>query len=146
MLIKFFPEQIVKHWDEIKMAIENALPPIAGDSPNRMNNILEELLMDRMQCWVAVNKNGRINGIGTTQLIEDHLTETKNLLVYSAFSIGVTTKEDWIRGFEVITKYAKSKGCKNIVGYTNNPKVVENMNKFGMDTSNVYFSMPLVIK
>ena len=145
MLIKFLPDQISKHWGEIKKAIEAALPPTAGESPDKMNNILEELLLDNMQCWVNVNnETGKINGIGTTQVIVDTGTKIRNLLIYTAYSLGEeTTSKDWKEGYKTICKYANSKGCQRLIGYTSIEKVVKLAEWLGGESKFRFITIPL---
>jgi len=131
MLVKLFPEQVAERWDFIKPAIDNSLPLLADDeSPDRMNNILESLLLNQMHCWVSYNGK-KINGVVTTKIAFDDATKTNSLLLYSAYSFGDTNKSDWIGGFETLSKFAKSIKCSKLIAYTDNEDIVRLFERLG---------------
>jgi len=49
-LVKLLPDQIIKYWDLLKPGIGDALQQLDGNLPERLNEILGDLLMKRMQC------------------------------------------------------------------------------------------------
>ena len=106
MLIKLLPAQISKYWNLIGHAIEVAAPPTAHCSPGRMNNILQALLEDRMQGWLAVeqatNGNEKAVGVVVTTVTEETCSGLKNFLVYAVFSYSsnVVSLQIWRDGLE----------------------------------------------
>lgn len=55
-MLKFYPDQVARHWEKIGYAIEQALPPIADSrkSESRMNEILESILAGKLEVHVFV--------------------------------------------------------------------------------------------
>jgi len=122
------PDQVSNFWDIIKYAIEQSVPPIEGDSPDKMNNVLAELLSFKKQCWASyiVEGDKRIfEGIVITQVIDDTTAGTRSLLIYCLYGYREVAKESWIKGAKALAKYAKSKGCNRMLAYTDVPSLIE---------------------
>jgi len=131
VLVKLFPDQIAERWDFIKPAIDGSLPMIADDeSPDRMNNILESLLLDQTQCWISSNK-GKVNAVVTTKIAFDDTTKTSSLLLYSVYSFGETVRKDWIEAFGTLSKFAESKECSRLIAYTDNEDLIRLSERLG---------------
>ena len=45
MLVRFFPHQVAEHWELLGEGIRAGLPPIAGESDEKMNNVLKNILL-----------------------------------------------------------------------------------------------------
>jgi hypothetical protein len=122
MLIRLLSEQISNHWPIIKAAITESLPPIAGESSEKMNRILENLLCDKMQCWVGckVDANKQeIEGVAVTTISYDFCSDTRSLLIYCLYGYQKIEKQTWLDGLGTLTSYARSKGCIRIIAYSN---------------------------
>jgi len=150
MMIQLRVEQIADHWDIVKHAIEQSLPPIAGDeSDGRMNRILSAALSGRLQCWISYeieeDKLRKLNGIATTQILIDDVCDVKNLLIYSVFSAEEIGAYAWKEGLKTLTDYAISKGCKSLIAYTQIDGIIDLVNKLGGDTSFRFIKLPLII-
>ena len=143
MLIKLLPDQVSNNWDTIGYAIENSLPPIAGESDEKMNNILMALLDGRMDCWVSLNGDGRINGVVSTAVMYDDLSGVRSLLLYSIYAFGWAGEDTWAEGFETLKKYAKGKDCSNITGYTEFDSLIRRAKDMGGEAKQTFVSLPL---
>lgn len=141
MLIKLTPEQVSGGWPVIKETIEYSLAPVVGESEEKMNNILMSLLNKTMQCWVATKDNKYV-AVVTTKILYDDSSLTKSLLVYSIYASG-TEESVWISSFETLRKYAISKGCSRIVGYTDNVNMIKLAERLGGEARYTLVSMPL---
>lgn len=129
------PDQVAARWDEVKPAIEQALPP--ATSPN-MNEILESILTGRLECWTVYEKtdNGAVvEGVMTTAVIEDFISGTKSLLIYTFYSYRKLRARSWMEGHEALTKYAISQGCDWIIAYSSIDHLAEMAVKLGGDAS-----------
>jgi hypothetical protein len=127
MLIRLLPNQVANFWDIIKYAIEESLPPIAGSSKGRMNNILSSLLAEKIQCWAAYKRKKdsvKLEAIVLTKVQVDDITQTKHLLIYCLYSYSGIHRRALDDGFEALTKYAKSIDCQSITAYTSNEALV----------------------
>lgn len=147
MLVKLLPDQVASYWEVIWPAIEGALPPTASeDGGERKNWILSRLLSDRMQCWALIerSKDGDqiIYGIGTTTITEEMCSGARDVLLYSVYAFPGLRKDHLIDAFSAISKWAKSQGCKRLVGYSSNPEWMKTAEKFGT-TFTTYGSLSL---
>ena len=61
MLVRLLAEQISEYWETIRYSIESSLPPIANESYDKMNRLLECLLNESMQCWVSYREEEKRN-------------------------------------------------------------------------------------
>jgi len=143
MLIYFLPEQVANNWDIIEYAIEQALPPMADDSPDKMNNILEAFLIGKLHCWISVNKDKQPEAVITTMILNDYASKTKTLLIYTAYAFDKTAALSWMEGFDTLFKYAKSKGCSAVTAFSNDNKIINIAQKFGADINMRYLSFQI---
>ena len=144
MLLKLMPEQVSEYWDGIKFAVEEALPPVVGETPEKMNNILMALLNGEMDCWVSYRKEeSGVVGFVITTITHDSCSDTTNLLLYVIYGMDQTKGVDWIEGYQALRKFALSKGCHRIIGYTTSDKVIKIAKKFGNDSVFSFISIPL---
>jgi hypothetical protein len=146
MLTKLLPDQISKFWPVIKYAVEESLPPMVGDHPDKMNRILSGMLSGKIDVWVSYIKGDEVikfEAVLVTQLLYEEASNTKNLLLYCLYGYSVITDLSWTEGFETISKYAKSQGCSGIIAYSANTYIVELSKKFGADVSYTLINIPL---
>ena len=143
LVVKLLPEQISAFWDVIKFAIEESLPPIVSDHPDKMNRILSASLRGTIDVWAEYVKEGenvKFEGIALTQMLYDEPSETKNLLIYCLYGYGPIDPGSWARTLVVISKYAKEKGCSQIVTYTSVPHLISLAKGLGADTDYTFIS------
>jgi len=143
MVQQIMPEQIPKFWEAAKDLIEDTIPDIHGESPQKMNNILSKLLDGSMILWVTFDGVKRkTNGLFITKVIEDDITEVKSLLMYAGHSYYSVGPETWMEGWEAMSKYGKNLGCKRMLVYTDVPFLIEQAKKFGGTTSYTFLDIP----
>lgn len=126
MLVKLLPDQVSDHWDEISLAIRQALPPFVANSDRSMVNILKAILGGDMQCWILYSSDdtgGSIYAVMTTKIEVDEISNTKCLLIYSFYANKPLTSHLVSLGFETLKKFASSTGCYKIIAYTDIPKM-----------------------
>ena len=146
MLTKLMPDQISTFWDIIKYAIEESIPPIVSKNPNRMNNILASLLCGKAQCWASYVRNeneNRFEGIVITKILYEDISDTKNFLIYCLYGYENVDKESWSNGFKSLVKYAISKGCSQIIGYSDEPLIFKVVKHLGGEAKYTFVSLPL---
>lgn len=146
MLTQLTPEQVSKFWSIIKYAVEQSLPPIVGEHPDKMNRLLSAILSGRLEVWASYTRSEeavKFEAILVTQILYDDASNTKNLLLYCVYGYTVITSSSWLEGFKAVSKYAKSLGCSKIIAYTANENVVELAKKFNADTSFTFISIPV---
>jgi len=146
LLTKLLPDQVSKFWDVIKFAIEESLPPTVGENPDKMNRILSALLDGRAQCWVSHEdyvEGRRFEGVVVTQIITDGLSGTKNLLIYCLYGYDIVSNDSWKSGLKALAKWAISKKCSRIIGYTDVPKILKVVETLGGEAKYTFISLPL---
>lgn len=143
MLTRLLPDQIASFWDIIKYSIDESLPPIVGDHPDRLNRILSSLLCNKTECWASYNKGENkitFEGIVLTKIIYDDASNTRNLLIYCLYGYDEVNKGSWLEGFKSLIKYAKSKNCNQIIAYSEHAYIVNTAKSLGADTSYTFIS------
>ena len=146
MLTKLLPDQISKFWDIIRYAIEESLPPVAGESPDKMKKILTSLLCGKSECWASYEKTEEIRkleAIVVTRISYDDVSDTRSLLIYSLYSYEGMSQASWKSGLTSLVKYARSKKCERIIAYTEVPGIIELVNRLGGETKYTFISIPL---
>lgn len=146
MLTKLLPDQIAKHWEIIEYAVENSLPPIAGENPNKMNNILTAALSGKIDVWASYKRTeegAKFDGIVLTQMLYEEIVCTRNLLIYCLFGYEPSDKNSWTDGLVALYKYAKEKKCSKIVAYSQSKYIVRISNELGADTSYTFISFDI---
>ena len=146
MLARLLPEQISKFWDIIKYAVEKSLPPIAGEHPDKMNKILSAALSDAVDVWALYAREGdetKLEGIGLTEILYDDISGTKNLLIYSLYGYSKISEETYQSSFISLLKYARSKGCLQIIAYTDSRQIVNVSKALDADTSYTFVSFDI---
>lgn len=123
MLTKLLPEQVSKFWDVISYAVEQSLPPVVGEHPDKMNRILASALSGKITVWASYSDK-KFEGIVLTKAVYDDASDTRNLLIYCLYGYNEIGKRSWLEGMAAIAKYAKSRGFNQIIAYSNSPYIV----------------------
>lgn len=143
MLTRLLPDQISKFWDVIKYAIEESLPPIVGDHPDKMNRILTSTLSGSTDVWASHEKQEDINkfeGIVLTRILYDDASDTRNLLIYCLYGYDLVSNRSWLEGLMTILRYAEGKHCAQIIAYTEIPHIIELVKKLGGKATYTFIS------
>jgi len=86
-------------------------------------------------------------GVVATSFVIDHLTGDRNLLVNALHKANesVELSDDvWLDGILHLKMYALQQGCKKIVAFSDNPRVVEMFEKFGGSAKVRFLQMEVV--
>ena len=147
-MLKFFPDQVARHWGQIGYWIEQALPPILDSrkSSDRMNNILESILVGRMDVHLFLvyeDEKPIIYAAITTAIISPVDGGDKELYVYSLYGSRQISKQILYEGLELIKKYAKSVGCSTITAYTNAEGLKALFKSIGGNSSFTYLRLEI---
>jgi len=146
VLTELLPEDIPRYWDLIKHAMERGLPPVVHGDPETRNRIFTSLLSGGMNCFVShtvKDDQTVIEAIILTSIFEDNCSGTRSLLLYLVYGITKTTSETWISGYEYFSKYARSKNCTQMIGYTDVEKVKKIVEMFGGEARFTLITVPL---
>ena len=132
MLVRVLPNQVCDHWDVVSYGIQQSLPPITIESPRRMNNILESLLLGRMDLWIGLEED-KVRGLVVTAFSYDKNSDVQDLLIYSIYGFEDLSTELIMEGMETLKKFAVSNGCKRVTAYSKVEAVINMMKRFGSE-------------
>ena len=146
MLIRLTGDQIAKYWKSmIREAIEEALPTIPADPETALNEILSQMLQEKLQCWACTDgKSSDIIGISTTQVTLDNNTKERSMLIYTAFAFEIIPDDQWQENYIQLAEFAKGCDCSRIYCYSDNEKVIRMAKENGADSAQVLLSFPLL--
>lgn len=146
-LTKLTPEQVMEYWPQIRECIEVSLPPLVRADGESMLRVQESLLLGRLECWIASETHDltKTLGVATTSFVTDEISQTKNLLIYTATTIASHNQEMWRRCYEIISRYARANGCANIIAYSELPEVIGLVERLGGNSNwrILYFGLGL---
>jgi hypothetical protein len=112
-----------------------SLPPIAAyESPDKMNNVLSNLLDGGLECWLLYKGEEPVI-VATFEIVEDYPSKVKSLLIYSIYSYVHIPLDLWVNLFGRIREYARSKDCRRIVAYSNVERVINLIGALGGETN-----------
>ena len=146
MLIRLLPEQASSHWNDIKRAVEESLPPTVGGQSDRMQNILRSILTEDMIVWISTEqREGKniITGMVLTSFVFDGNSGTKSLLIYVVYGYGEALSASWNDGLETLKKFAKANSCHRVIGYTNVPSLIMLAKRAGANVDYTFVSFTL---
>lgn len=146
MLVLLLPSQISSKWEVIKYAISESLPPTVDMSSEVMNNLLMSLLDGSSQCWVSYQENDEVKSVDAilvTTFIEDFLSRTKTLQIYSLYGTKPIEDESWVVGLQTLKRYAKANGCIKVTAYSNVERIEEIVNILGGNVEWKFISFPV---
>ena len=104
------------------------------------------LLSDRAQCWLSYIRDGkksRLEGMVITRIVYDDVSETKNLLIYCLYGYEKVRMTAWKEGLKSLVKYAVSRDCEKIIGYTDVPFIIKTVERLGGETNYTFVSLPV---
>lgn len=117
MLVILTPEQTVKYWDEMKGYIELALPvhlQRGYSMPSMQMNALGGVLLSAF----LTDSEGIIIAVFSFTVRRDSVTGVNNLEITTGFSERMLKKEEVEDMMLTFKRYAKDKGCGQILFYT----------------------------
>jgi hypothetical protein len=138
MIAKLTPAEIRDFWPVAKKAL-TVLYQNTNRDVSVLNDLLDALLVDRIQLWMMVEQQQPI-GFLITQISLDEFTLEKSLLIRELYTLNGAAEEVWIDGERAITNYAKESGCSSVIGYTqNNEKMAKRARLLGYNIEMILF-------
>lgn len=124
---------VERHWEEIKRVAEMSTPPDEEFTDEGALILLDNLQQEKAQAWV-LTEDGRIKGMALTQVRVEVAFGTANLIVLGVLSQEGIGMPLWKKGLVTLRRFAHSKGCSYITGFTLSPGIVEVAKRLGGDT------------
>lgn len=158
MLLRLSADQVSRYWDDVRDMLEASVPPLAAEGPAAVNQIMENILLNRMQVWVLYEQSGggvekvgdqhvinansvKIYAMFVTQVWKEPGSFTKNLLIYALYGYSFVPEELWKTGLEGLKRWAKKKQCAGIVAFTKVPRIAEIVRELGGETDTTFLKL-----
>lgn len=141
MLVRLDESRVPEYWDEVAASIADAFPPHAKLTEHSMNNILDSILNGALQVWILTQDNDEhtVLAIGTTQILLDTISGTKNLLIYSLKShVDNVPQSSWKQGLDGLKQFCSQEGVHNICAYTTSPAIAKILRVAGAKKEEFY--------
>ena len=138
-LIKILPEQVNDAWETVGPAIAKALPPGSALHPYGLTNVLRSILAEDAILWGWFDKPDSPDPtlLVLTQEIMDNIIGVRNLFIYALVSLDTVHdngRDLWAEGLVTLTKFAKSRNCRNILAYSNHSSLIDHLETLGWST------------
>lgn len=135
VILRLLPAQISRHWDLLRLALEETtIDGFVADEPY-LTAAAQKLVTGQMQCWILNrDQSGGVIGIMFTSVIEDAISEVKNLLLIGLYIVEMrdfARLEVWKEGLQHLKKFGAGQGCQGVVFYTNVPMLVKVARELG---------------
>lgn len=133
-VIRIDGAQAARFWPVLVKGFGKALPPGAVGGKVVENNLLQSILNRSMDCWVmkADREEGEVMvAAALTTIRTDPITSQRALHIYSLFSEGDVTDEEWEQAFGILSRAAGSSRCHLISAFTDNPRIKSIVERLG---------------
>jgi hypothetical protein len=117
--------QIPVFWEAIKFACSKADAVEEKFYVVYFNELLQALLSDKAQCFVALDEKRILHRIVITRTMYDKLKGDTELVIQCMYSMTRMTDEEIQKYFAFAISTAKSLGCKRITWKSSNPRIWE---------------------
>lgn len=127
MLIRIEPEQVNENWDVIGGGIRESIPSWVTMKFERMTKILTAIMLEKAICW-AYYKDASMETpdlVMVTTVMEDPLTGTRALLIYSIYAFVQLQQGHWVEILDTLKKYCPVIDCESVVGFTDVPEIIK---------------------
>lgn len=131
-------EQVAQNWNKLGGYVECSMPPLVDPEERQdfMTNVLFEILRGRLDLWILYNAEHQERAVVTTHIQEEPISKVRDLLIYSFTAVSRDLKiGEAEKVFNTLRRYATANGCKSIIAYSNQPRVVEFLASQGADVS-----------
>ena len=124
------PEQLDKFWSVVKYAVEECFGEVT-QKQNLVNNILQSLLMSRMQAWIVTEDQDSIDAVVLTAVVDDSALPGNTLRIYMLYAFKPTSADLWNEGWKTLEAFAHKCECIMMDAFSTNEKVISMAQSFG---------------
>ena len=115
--------------------------PREADS-ERMNNILEDCLLNKKKIWVSYDDEEVFDGLVGTEVYLDRINSLETMEIFALWAKDAR-EGSWTKGWETLSRYAVKNGCRRLVAYTKEPSLIRRVEQLGGDVSFVFCDINL---
>lgn len=140
IVVRIDPMKINYYWPLFEYGLRYSSPPGCAPTEEYISNILAGALGNKLQCWLAYRKkDGKFWPLGTviTRVDRSTIRGTNNLIIENLYGFGGVPGDIWRIGMNTLLEFAKGQGCKSVIGYSHNSRVVE-ISQAGLACDNIY--------
>ena len=148
MLHRLASDQLSRYWNDIRDALMASVPPLAEPTGAAVNQIMENILLRKMQAWLLYEDDGtpeqpavKIYALVITQIWQEPGSLTRNLLIYALYGYSFVPEPLWRSGLAGLRAWAKKKDCRSIVAYTRVQRIVDVVKMLGGDTDTTFLQL-----
>jgi len=142
MYLKVLSTQIPQLWDIIKFSVGKVYK-IEKNSDFIFNNVLQNLLNDKYQCFVSLSDDRKIDSLVITELYIHKISGVRTLNIACLYSFKYRDLEGWKEFFDLIADFAKSQNCSSITAESFNTRIWEIAEYLGFIESSRIFTYKL---
>lgn len=126
------PEEVDTHWDIIKVGTKDKLGPLVWASEDQIRQALKDELLF---CFAILEqkKEQPLRGFAVCSISGDPLSDTKSLIVLSAYAALEIDPETWADALVEVMKFAKQRGCSRAMGFTKSQAVTDAAEALGIN-------------
>lgn len=129
MLLRLLPEQITKFWAYIKYALDEVAATEGNTwTQERLNNVLQEMLVENVQVWICViddqSEDPKILALAVTSTFRDMGLGGNVLRLIALYGFDHVPIPEFENGYNVLAGFAKQKECVRIEAFTANEHIV----------------------
>ena len=124
MLVILLPDQIVKHWDELRYYIESSMP-IHKKRKYDMAKIIMHIIGGVLLVTCLKDKDGSIIAVFTLTVVRDKVTGINSLEIMTGYAVRMLVKEEIDNIMKTVYPLARDKGCTNVLFYTDSEQVID---------------------
>ena len=114
LIYRLLAAQVPVFWEAIKFCCKSAGELADEDLPYYFNNLLQDLLSDKAQCFVVLSKDRILETVIVTRLTVNKLTRRKELYVENAYSVVRISDAVLNEIGRLGIDFAKKEECKTI--------------------------------
>lgn len=116
MLIKLLSIEIPKYWEIIKFTVKNVDNVEEENLQAYLNNILNDLLSDKAQCFFRIDPQKRlVYTVVITRIEQDKFSSKKSLIMQSVYSFRPADKQTREKERDFLKEFAKREGCSFVI-------------------------------
>ena len=130
-MVKLLPNQLVKYWDMLRLAIAESFMPRNSCSNAYLRHILASLLSGRSQCWAILGEDRKFVGFVITRVSVEAGIGERVLNVDTLYAYVGISDEAFTKGWRTLEEFARANKCKAIASMTENPRILQMVGKLG---------------
>lgn len=125
MFLRLMPDQIPTFWDAIKVAAVRSNNVDKEFIPGYLRRLLCALISEKATCFVKLDDAKNLKAVHIVRITNNDILDNTTMISDAIYSFSKLTLEEWKDNFSKLIDYAKSKGCKVILAWTDSDRVIE---------------------